>query len=68
MIRSDGFASGQVRDGAGYFQDPVVGPGAEVEIGHGVLEEFVPAVIEAAMLLELSVTHARVAGCDFRLP
>ena len=63
MIRSDRFASGHVGNGAGYFQDPVVGTGAEVEIGHGVFEELVPPVVKAAMLLELGVTHARVAGC-----
>ena len=62
MIRDDGVASRKISDGAGYFQDPVVGAGAEVQIAHGVLEEFVPAVVEAAVFLELGMTHACVAG------
>ena len=67
MIRGNGVTPSQVGDGARDFQDPVVSSGAEVEVGHGVFEEFVSLVVETAMFLELGVAHARVAG-DFLYP
>ena len=66
MIRCDGVTSRKVSDGAGDFQDPVIGTGAEVEIGHCVLEKFIAPVIETAMLLEVCMGHPGIAGDFFR--
>ena len=61
MFSGDGFRAGQVGDGAGDLEHPVVGAGAEVQIGHGKLQEFEDGRFQPAVLLELARVHARVA-------
>ena len=51
MIGGDGVTPRQISDGSGDLQDAVIGPRAEVEVAHGVLQEFIPLIGEAALLL-----------------
>ena len=62
MIWGDGIAASQISDSAGDLEDAIVGTSAEVQISHRVLEEFVAPVIQSAVLLELCMTHASIAG------
>ncbi len=68
MIGGDGVTPSEVSDGSGYLEDAVIGAGTEVQISHGVLEEFVTTIIESAMLLELGMAHACIAGCALGCP
>ena len=56
----DAVASGQVRDGAGDFQDAVVGAGAKRELLHRLLEHFAQRGVERDMRAHLRVAHAGV--------
>ncbi len=47
--RSDRLRPGQVGDGAGQFQDPVVRPGRHVQLGHGGLEQALAGVVKEAV-------------------
>jgi len=51
----------EVGDGAGDFEDAVVGAGAEVEFVHGHAQEFDGFVVDFAMGLEQLGGHPRVA-------
>ena len=56
----DAVASGQVRDGAGDFQDAVVGASAERELFHRLLEHFAERGVERDVGADLRVAHAGV--------
>ncbi len=56
----DAVASGQVRNGAGDFQDAVVGAGAKRELLHRLLEHFAQRGVERDMRAHLCVAHACV--------
>ena len=56
------FGAGEVGDGAGDFEDAIVGAGAEVEIGHRELQKFERRVVENAVGFEFPAAHAGVAG------
>jgi len=51
----------QVGDGAGYFQDAIVGAGAEIQFGHRDANQLLGFVGEFAVLFDLARAHARVA-------
>ena len=60
MVGGDAFAGGEVGDGAGDFEDAVVGAGAEVEVLHGVAEHFEGGIVDGAEFFDLAVRHAGV--------
>jgi hypothetical protein len=60
---ADVFLGGQVGDGAGNFEDPVVGAGAEPELGHGCFEELLGVGADRAEFLYLPRPHLGV-GVD----
>jgi len=62
MIRGDGVASRQISDSSCDLEDAVIGTGAEVQIGHGVFQQLIAPVIQSAMLLQLCMAHAGIAG------
>src|SRR5262245_8704392 len=62
MVGLDVFGTGEVGDGSRDFQNPVIRPGAEVELGHGHLHHALGGFVEVAVALELLVGHARVAA------
>ena len=57
-------AGGKVCDGAGDFQDSVVGTGAERELFHRVLQHLAERSVERDVGAHLRVAHAGVGG-DF---
>ncbi len=61
VVGEDVFGGGEVGDGAGDFEDAVVGSGAEVQLGHGHLHHAFGGFIEGAMALEELGGHAGVA-------
>ena len=65
MVAGDVFGTGEVGDGAGNFEDAIVGAGAEVEISHGKFEEFDGGITEGAIGLQLARTHAGIARDGF---
>jgi hypothetical protein len=58
----DAVGVGEVGDGAGDFEDAVVGAGGEGELFHGLLEELAGFGINGAVGADLGVGHAGVAG------
>jgi hypothetical protein len=62
VIGGDAVGAFEVGDGAGDFQDAIVGAGAEVVFGHGVLQHGERRFVERAVGLEFARAHARVAG------
>ena len=62
VVAREVLGAGQVGNGAGDFQDAVVGAGAQVQVGHGELEQFERGLVQGAILLELAAAHAGVAG------
>ncbi len=62
VVGEDVFGFGEVGDGAGDFEDAVVGPGAEVELGHGHFHHAFGGFIEGAMALEELGGHTGVAA------
>ena len=58
----DGVGLGEVGDGAGDFEDAVVRAGGEGELFHGLLEELAGFGVYRAVLADLRVRHAGVAG------
>jgi hypothetical protein len=63
VFRSNRFTSCQVGDSPRNLQDPVVGPSAEIEISHGILQQLIAPIIETAVLFDLRMGHPGVAGC-----
>src|SRR5580658_4547667 len=51
----------EVGDGAGYFQDAVVGAGAEALLGHGAFEQAFAVSGEFAVDADVAGVHLRVA-------
>ena len=66
VLAGDVLRAGQVGNRAGDLQDAVVGAGAEVQIGHGELQQLHRRLIQRAVALQLAAAHAGVAG-DLRL-
>ncbi|MEY4487817.1 MAG: hypothetical protein RIQ79_325 [Verrucomicrobiota bacterium] len=62
VVGFDAFAGGEVCDGAGDFQDAVVGACGERELLHRLLEQVAEGRIERDMRADLRVRHARVGG------
>ncbi len=62
-MRRDLFAGLQVRDGAGHFQDPVVGAGGKAELVHGLFHERLAVVADLAVLPDMARLHVRI-GID----
>lgn len=56
----EALGSFQVGDGAGYFEDAVVGSGGEALLEHGSLEEFFGVGGELAVSADLAGSHLRV--------
>src|SRR5690606_5674157 len=61
--RADVFAAGEVRDGSGYLEDPVVGPRGEALPLHRTFEEGFALGIERTVLPDLRRGH-RGIGID----
>lgn len=51
---------GEIGEGAGDFEDPVVGASGEVHVGHGMFEVSATLSIELAMGLHLPRCHGAV--------
>ena len=66
MVAQNFFRTGQVGIRSRHLQNPVVGPDAQIQIGHCVLEQFLGRLVEGAEFLEFLRTHQGVAG-DFSL-
>lgn len=64
VVRENGGRVVQVGDGAGDFQNPVVGAGAEVQFGHCHSDEVLAGFVELAVRLEVAGGHPGVA-CHF---
>ena len=62
VIGGDAVGAFEVGDGAGDFQDAIVGAGAEVVFGHGGLEHGECRFVERAVGFQFARAHARVAG------
>jgi hypothetical protein len=62
VVAADVFRAGQVRNRARHFQDPVIGPRAQIQIRHGEFQQFLLAFILRAKTFQLPRPHARVAG------
>ena len=56
----DPFRASEVGDGAGDFENPVVGSSGKVELLHGLLQQVTERGVEVAVLLDLSLRHSRV--------
>jgi len=54
------FGAGQVGDGAGDLENPVVGAGGQVELLHRLLQQVAERRVEVTMLLDLGLGHAGV--------
>ena len=62
MIGGDHVAPCQICNGAGQFEDAVVGTGGEVQLLHGGLEQFFAGGVGLAEVAYLGWTHFGVAG------
>ena len=62
MIAGNSFRPSQIGDGARDFQDAVVSPGAQVQVGHRKFEEFHGRFVQSTMLFQFPGAHAGVAG------
>ena len=62
MIGSDLLLGVEIGDGAGDFQDAVVGPGAEVQLGHRHLHHAFGVGVQLAVRFDLAVAHPRVGA------
>jgi len=62
VIGSDAIGLGKTGDGAGDFEDAIVGSGAQTEFRHGHLEQFLGLFIQCAEFLEFLRSHVRVAA------
>ena len=60
MRRLDIVAAGQVRNGTGHFQNPVVAAGAESQFAEGVFHQRVARCIQFAEPFHLPVIHGSV--------
>ena len=67
VVGLNGWSCIQVGDGAGHFQDAVVGAGAEVQFGHRHFDEVLSGFVELAVGLEMTRGHPGIAG-DFTFP
>ncbi len=61
VFAGDVRGAGEVGDGARDLEDPVVGPRAEVHVGHGEFEKFKSRFVDGAMGLEFAAAHAGIA-------
>lgn len=50
-----------IGNGAGHFEDAVVGTGREIELGHGLLEQGEGFVVELAVFAEQGRSHHGIA-------
>ncbi len=55
-------AAGKVGDGAGEFEDAVVGAGGELQLVHGGAHQSSAGFIQGAILAHLRRVHIRVGG------
>ena len=58
----------KIGDGAGYFQDTVVGPGGQTEFVDGVFQQIDGGLIDPAVAFNMPVDHLGVAVnlCSFK--
>lgn len=62
VVGLDGFGTVEIGDGAGDFQDAVIGAGAEIQLGHRHFDEILSGLVELAVDFEMTGGHAGVAG------
>ena len=62
MVGGDIIQSGQVSQRAGHFQNPIVGAGAEVEVGHGMFQQSGGFGVDHTMLAQQPRAEGAVAG------
>ena len=62
VINLDLWRSGQVRDGPGYFQDPIIRTGAEIQVCHSLLEQFHARRIQRAIFAQQPRCHPSITG------
>ena len=62
VVGGYGFAACEVGDGAGNFQDTIIGSRAKVEILHGVAEHFEGGVVDGTEFFDLTVRHSSIGG------
>ena len=62
MFGRDGWGVLQVDDGAGHLEDAVVGPGAQLQLGHGHFDQVHRLGVQWAVSLDPAAAHACVAG------
>jgi len=56
MIAQDFFRAGQVRNRPRHLQNPVVGPGAQIQIGHRILQQPFGRFVQFADLMPLMMS------------
>ena len=61
VVLADGDAAFEVGDGAGYFEDAVVGAGAHVHAGHGVFQFLEAGVVGFGVFVQEGWGHLGVA-------
>jgi hypothetical protein len=62
VVGGDGIMPGEVGEGAGDFEDAVVGAGREVHLVHGVFQEFARGFVEGGMGFHDAGRHGGVAA------
>src|ERR1700678_4437046 len=62
MVAADVGGAGEIGNGAGDFEDAVVGAGAQIQIGHGEFQQLDGGLVQRAMSLDFLGPHAGVAG------
>ena len=62
VIGGDVMQGRQIREGARDFEDAVVGAGAEIEVGHGVLQQTGGFRVDHAMAAQEAGSQGAVAG------
>jgi hypothetical protein len=58
VSRGDLLHSGEIGDGAGQLQDPVVGAGRKPHLGHGRAEQGLGGVVEGGVLTQVLWSHS----------
>jgi len=66
-VRGKGIPPLQIDDDAGHLQDPRVSPGAQAELGHRLLQEAIPLLIDLTVTLEVPRGHLGIAKDPFPL-
>ena len=62
VVGGYGFAPCEVGDGAGNFQDTIIGSRTEMEILHGVAEHYARGFVDGTEFLYLNVRHSSIGG------